>query len=129
MLVIFKCKAAGDIIMYEENARPILDLFERETRKGILMADEMGALLAKLEAEVASRKAIEAEEQARIEAEEAAREARAREKGDLNELERLQRDKERRKERPFVSFAARAYPLMEMMKRAQQKKKDIVWGV
>ena len=115
MLVIFKSKAAGSIIMYEENAKPMLDLFGKDLKQGIITAAETGNAIAKLEAEIARRNLMEAEARAE-------REARA------------QRDADRfgspipQIPEP-VSFSARAFPLLDMLKRAQQKGKDIVWGV
>ena len=133
MLVIFKSKAAGDIIMFEENAKDVLDALGKDVEKGIILPDEAADAMARLEAEIERRKVIEAKEKAERDAQEkerAERETRARDRGDVVELEKLMREKERRKERAEpVSFAARVYPLMEMLKRAQKKKKDIVWGV
>ena len=64
MLVIFKSKAGADIMMFEENAKQILDLFGKETEKGIITSDETEAAIATLEKEIARRKQIEAEEKA-----------------------------------------------------------------
>ncbi len=133
MLIIFKSKVAGDIIMFEENAKAVLEALGKNIEKGIILADEATDAIAKLQNEIERRKVIEAQEKAEREALEkdrAEREARARENGNLEELEKLLQEKERRKERPEpVSFAARVYPLIEMLKRAHKKKKDIVWGV
>lgn len=116
MLVTFKSKAAGSIIMYEENAKPILDLFGKDVKQGIITPAETGDAIAKLEAEIARRSAIEAEE-------------------------RAEREAKRRKEEEMsfgtppppkpepVSFSARAFPLLEMLKKAQKKDREIVWGV
>lgn len=121
MLVIFKCKVAGDIIMYEDNAKPILDLIGKDIAQGIIQPDEIPAMLDKLDAEIARRKELEAQEKAEREAREQL------------EAEKAERDgafyqKPRQVPEP-VSFAARAYPLIDMMKRAHKKNKDIVWGV
>lgn len=133
MLVIFKCKAAGDIIMFEENAKAILEALGKDLEQGIIQPDEIPDISIKLDAEIERRKLIEAQEKAERDAAErdrAAREAKAREDGNAEELEKLLREKERRQERTEpVSFAARAFPLQEMLKRAHKKKKDIVWGV
>ena len=70
MLVIFKSKAGADIMMFEENAKQILDLFGKETEKGIITSDETEAAIATLEKEIARRKQIEAEEKAERERQE-----------------------------------------------------------
>lgn len=119
MLVIFKSKAAGDIIMYERHAKMILDLLNRETKKGIIMADETAWAIGVLEAEIERRKIEEALEKEQ------------REKEEREEEERRDKD-ERRDVRPKevpVSFSARAYPFLEMLRAANKKKRDIVWGV
>ena len=122
MLVIFKCKVAGDIIMYEENAKPILELLGKDVAKGIITAAETGKVIARLEEEIARRKLIEAEEKA-------AREAQARAEAEKAEREGAFYEKPRAPLPEPVSFSARVYPLMDMLKRAQKKEKDIVWGV
>ena len=73
MLVIFKSKAGGDIIMFEENAKQILDLLNKDTDKGIITAEQTADAIVKLENEIERRKMIEAQEKAereRIEKEE-----------------------------------------------------------
>ena len=116
MLVIFKSKVAAEIIMYEENAKPILDLFGKDIRQGIITAAETGEAIRKLEQEIERRNIIEAEERAE-------REAQAR-----KEAEHSFGSPPPPRPEP-VSFAARTFPLMDMLKRAHQKQKDIVWGV
>ena len=125
MLVIFKSKAAADIIMYEKNARPILELLGKEVKQGIITAEQASEAIEKLEAEVARQKVIEAEQQAKEEEKEARRRAEAEAKG-------IWEEDEKENERPKVekvSFAARAYPFLEMLRAAQKKEREIVWGV
>lgn len=62
MLVIFKSKAGGDIIMFEENAKQILDLLNKDTDKGIITAEQTADAIVKLENEIERRKMIEAQE-------------------------------------------------------------------
>ncbi len=125
MLVIFKSKAAADIIMYEKNARPILELLGKDVKQGIIPPEQMADVIAKLEAEVERQKAIEAEQKAREEEKEAARRAEAEAKGiweeEMKENERPREEK--------ISYAARAYPFLEMLRAAQKKEREIVWGV
>ena len=64
MLVIFKSKAGADIMMFEENAKQILDLFGKDTHKGIITSEETGPAIIALEKEIERRKQIEAEEKA-----------------------------------------------------------------
>lgn len=120
MLVIFKSKAAGQIIMYEENARPILELLGKEVKQGIITADETVSAIAKLEAEVVRQKALEAKKEAQREAEAMAK--------DVWEEDEEKIDA-RIKSAAHVSFAARVYPFLEMLHAANKKEREIVWGV
>jgi len=122
MLVIFKSKASGDIIMYEKNAKVILDLLNRDTKSGIIMAEETAWVIDVLEKEVEKRKAEEALEK-----------AREKEQREIKEKEEGSKDKEdEREELPKVvpvSFSARVYPFLEMLRAAHKKNREIVWGV
>ena len=114
MLVTFKSKAAAEVLMYEEHAKRILDLFDKDVKRGIITAAEAPQAVARLEKEIAESRLHPASE-------EVERDVRAHhnESGDDNEHEQVQ----------FVSFATRAYPLLEMLRAAQHEGKDVVWGV
>lgn len=135
MLVIFKSKAGADIMMFEENAQQILDLFGKDTIKGIITAEETGAAIATLEKEIVRRKQIEAEEQAereRLEQEERERLEKEKEENPDDEWEKdpyKEKKEPPPKPEPPVSFSARSYPFLQLLKAAHKKKKDIYWGV
>jgi hypothetical protein len=107
MLYKFKSKAAGDVIMTAPIGDRLLRLLGREPApKGIFEAPAMPGVIATLEA------AIAAEEAARRAAEaEAAAEGRS------------------LPERDGPGLRQRAWPLIEMLKRAQAAGEPIVWGV
>jgi hypothetical protein len=106
MLITFKSKAAGDVPMYAEHAKILLAVVGKSLEpeaapRGIITAAEAPAALAKLKA-----------------AAEAAR--------------RTDQDSARDDEpgRPIaVGLAQRAFPLIEMLDRAVQDGRDVVWGV
>ncbi len=107
MLYKFKSKAAGDVIMMGPSGDQVLRLIGREpSPKGIVEPAAMPAAIAALE------NAIAAEDAARAEAEKKASE-------------------EGRTPAPAegVSLRQRAWPLIEMMKRAHKEDHPIVWGV
>jgi len=114
MLVIFKSRAAGEVIMYEENAKPILDLLGKDVKRGIITAGEMAGAIATLEAEIARRKKIELEEKAAHEAQQEKEEYHHGSPASKPEI---------------VTFSARAFPLLEMFQLAHRKDREIVWGV
>ena len=107
MLYKFKSKAAGDLIMTAPVGDRVMKLMGREpAAQGIFKPAQMPAAIAALERGIAD------EERARRDAEsEAAAEGRT-----------LPPPKE-------VSLRQRAWPLIEMLKRAHAADHDIVWGV
>jgi hypothetical protein len=103
MIYKFKSKAAGDVIMLGHNGDQVLRIIGKEPApKGILEPDAMPA-------------AIKAIEQA-IAEDDAARQQEADEDG-------------KAPARDSISLRQRAWPLVEMMKRAHGAGQDIVWGV
>ena len=108
MLYKFKSRAAPDLIMLEPNGRRVLQLIGKpvDEKQGILLAADIPAAMAALEA------AITQEEAARR-----AAEAEAATKGEeLPELE-------------GVSLRQRATPFIEMLRRCEKADTEIVWGV
>lgn len=114
MLVTFKSKAAAEVLMYEEHAKRILDLLHKDVKRGIVTAAETPQAIATLEAEIEESRKHPASE-------EVERDIRAHhgEQGDDNEHEQPE----------HVSFATRAYPLLEMLRAAAQNGQDVMWGV
>lgn len=106
MIYKFKSKAAGDIIMMGPTGDQVLRAIGREPApKGIVEPDAMPAAMAAIE------RAIEADEAARREAE-----AKAGTEGT-------------RLPPPGVTLRQRAWPMVEMLKRAHAGNVPIVWGV
>lgn len=114
MLVTFKSKAAAEVIMYEEHAQRILGLLGKEVKRGVIMAAETAHAIASLETEIAQSRAHSAADAVRhdIEAHHGAA-------GDDNEHEPTE----------LVSFATRAYPLLEMLRAAQKGGHVVAWGI
>lgn len=132
MLVIFKSKAGGDIIMFEENAKQILDLLGKDTDKGIITAEQTADAIVKLENEIKRRKLIDEQEKAereRIEKEERERKEKEEEQEEEEKYPEEDKKKEPPKREPPVSFSARTYPFLQLLKAANKKKKHIYWGV
>jgi hypothetical protein len=107
MIYKFRSKAAGDVIMLGPSGDHVLRIIGKEpAAKGIIEPAAMPAAMAAIE------RAVAADEAAR---ERAAQEAAA----------------EGRTPAPAegVTLRQRAWPLVEMMKRAHAADKEIVWGV
>jgi len=106
MMYKFKSKAAGDVIMLGPNGDQVLRLIGKEpAAQGIIEPAAMPAAMAALE------QAIAAEEAARNEARESSTE------------DALEAPREP------IGLRQRAWPLVEMMKRAHAENQPIVWGV
>ena len=114
MLITFKSKSAAEVLMYKEHAKRILDLLHKDVNRGVITAAEAGNAVARLEAEIAESKLHSGSE-------EVARDVVAHhgEAGD---------DADHEQAEP-VSFATRAYPLLEMLRAAQKDGRDVMWGV
>ncbi len=105
MIYKFKSKAAGDVIMMGPGGDQILRIIGKESApKGILESADMPAAIRAIEQAVA--------------ADEAARKPEA---DDEEEVKPRKGD--------GVTLRQRAWPLLEMMKRAHAADVDIVWGV
>jgi hypothetical protein len=114
MLVTFKSKAAAEVIMYQEHAKRILDLLHKDVKQGVITAAETAGAITTLEAEIAQSKMHSAAEDVRHDVEA--------HHGDFGD------DKEHEPSQP-VSFATRAYPLLEMLRAAQKDGHVVAWGI
>lgn len=115
MLITFKSKVAADIIMYETHAAPFLEQLGKNTKQGIITAAECPHAAALLEKQIIDSRASEKARQAQEE--------------DLKETDPDAAEKLRQAAAAHVSFAARFFPLLEMLQAASKKGCDIVWGV
>lgn len=114
MLITFKSKAASDVTMYKEHAQRILDLFGKATERGVITPDETSGAIRRLEEEIADSKRHHPAEDIRRDVS-----VHHRDEAEDNEHEPAE----------FVSFATRAWPLLEMLRAADRDKQFIVWGV
>lgn len=112
MLITFKSKAAADVLMYQEHARPILDLFGKDADKGIFTAAEIPGAVSRLEAEIEARR------------EQSAADTKAQEQSREED-----QDRDPAPAAQPVSFATRAYPLLDMLRAAQRGGNSVTWGV
>ncbi len=107
MIYKFKSKAAGDVIMMGPSGDHVLQIIGKQpVPKGIIEPAAMPAAIAAIE------KAVVDEEAARQQAE-----AEAASQGKTLAP------------RETVTLRQRAWPLVDMMKRAHAAGKEIVWGV
>jgi hypothetical protein len=110
-LVVFRSKAAGEIFMFAETARRLLQIVGKDDfERGVIRADELSEALDRLTAAVAQEK-----EELR---------------GDPQRRELDERTGSSQGERVApISLGQRAFPLIEMLRAAQRKKVDVTWGI
>ena len=111
MLYKFKSKSTGDVIMLQANAQRMLEIMGKDTKnvasqRGIILAEQMPAALAALEAAIALE---EAEQKAAL--------AQA-----LANNEPAPRFE-------AISLRQRSVPFMGMLRQSSKDGHDIVWGV
>lgn len=100
--------------MYKEHAKRILDLLGKDVNRGVITAAEAPVAVARLEKEI---------EESRLHA------ASDDVKRDVNAHHSEQGDDTDHEGMELVSFATRAYPLLEMMRAARAGGHDVLWGV
>lgn len=130
-LVIFKSRASANIMMLDKHAKLILDLFGKNLQQGIITSDETASAIEKLEQEINRIKELEKQEAAeKARQKDTLNDQRENDDGEAGGDEAEENDEKKEPiEPPPVSFSARAYPFLQMLKAANRKKESIVWGV
>ncbi len=102
MIVVFKSKAAGDVIMFGEDAHRLMRIMGKDADpKGIITPEQLPDAITALQ------------------------EAMIREKGKAGKDD--EDDKPALERR--VTLAQRATPLLELLERSLKKNTPVVWGV
>ena len=114
MLITFTSKAASEVMMYKEHAKRILDLLHKDINRGVITAAEAPQAVAILEKEIAESRLHQASDDVQRDIH-----AHHGEVGDDSDHEGME----------VVSFATRAYPLLEMLRAAKAGGHDVLWGV
>jgi hypothetical protein len=115
MLITFTSKAAAEVTMYKEHAKRILDLLGKDVNRGVITAAETPKAVDILEKEIAETRLHHASDE--LQRDVIAHHGE--EIGDDSEHEGME----------VVSFATRAYPLLEMLRAARNGGHDVLWGV
>ncbi len=102
MLIPFQSKAAGEFFMQQPHVQALFALMGKPfSAQGVFAADELNGCLSRLTAGL--------------------------EHGAVNAETSESADESR--DAPSVGLKQRAWPLMDMMRRAQKLNVDVVWGV
>lgn len=113
MLVSFKSTAAAEIIMYKEHIAAVLELLGKDIERGVITAAETASAIQQIEA------LIDADKKQR-QLLESAEDRDADE--DLDSIDK-------KKKNDVVTLSARLFPFLDMLRAANKKQKDVLWGV
>ena len=109
MLVIFKSKAAGDVMMFGDVAQSLMEIMGKDPGdKGIVTVEQLPGAIARLKAAVAQDKA---------------------ERPVIDHDERLFEKTPEGGKREHVSLARRAVPLIELLEYSLKEEVPVTWGV
>jgi|CXWK01.1.fsa_nt_gi hypothetical protein len=109
MLIIFKSKAAGDVMMFGDVAYAMMEIMGKSpAEKGIVTAEQLADAIARLKAAVAQDKA---------------------ERPVVDHDERQFEKTPEGGKREHVSLARRAVPLIELLEYSLKENEPVVWGV
>ena len=113
MLITFKSKAYPNVTMYQDHAKRILDLLQKDTERGVITAEEAPQAVKLLENEIEESRNHQATDEMQQDV-----------KAHHGDVEDAEHD-------PIeaVSFSTRAFPLLEMLRAARDQQTDILWGV
>jgi hypothetical protein len=109
MLIVFKSKAAGDVMMFGDVAHTLMEIMGKDPAdKGIVTVEQLPEAIARLKAAVAQDKA---------------------EKPVIDHDERVFEKTPEGGKREVVSLARRAVPLIELLEYSQKEEVPVTWGV
>jgi hypothetical protein len=109
MLIVFKSKAAGDVMMFGDVAMRLMEIMGKAAgEKGIVTVEQLPEAIARLKAAVAQDKA---------------------EHPDIDHDERIFEKTPDGGKREYVSLARRAVPLIELLEYSLKEGEPVVWGV
>lgn len=107
MLITFTSKSAADVLMYEIHAKPLLDLLGKDIQRGVITAEEATEAIARIESAITESK----------------------QSPDTSKQNAASDNADDELAGSTVSFGARAFPLLEMLRAAERDKQFVMWGV
>jgi len=111
MLITFTSKSSADVLMYEVHAKPLLDLLDKDIQRGVITAEETTEAIARIESAITDSKRLP----------DTSNQGTASDNAD-DDFGGQMSDS-------GVSFGARAFSLLEMLRAAQRDKQFVMWGV
>ena len=110
MMVKFHSMAAGEILMFGDVARRLMELMGKEpAERGVVTVDQLPEAVARLKAAIIEDNIHRA--------------------GQHDEDPPADEPNGEGGTRPYVNLARRALPLMELLERSLEREKPVLWGV
>ncbi|VCU69383.1 hypothetical protein PIGHUM_01445 [Pigmentiphaga humi] len=105
MIVTFRSKAAGAVIMLGEHAKPLLELAGKPSdiaggTRGVFTPEQLGEAIRRIEAALGNERDPQFDETDPVEKEKAAR---------------------------YVGLKQRAFPLLDMLRKAHEQQVNVTW--
>ena len=105
MIITFRSKAAGEVIMLGQHAKPLLELAGKVVgdtleKRGVFTPEQLPDAIARIE------RALNAEKDPNFDEDDPAQAARAAQ---------------------YVGLRQRAFPLLDLLRRSEQKKVNVTW--
>lgn len=97
--------------MYEMHAKPLLDLLGKDVQRGVITAEEAADAIARIESAIIESKQLPDTD----------KQSAASDNAEDEFVDPMAGSS--------VSFGARAFPLLEMLRAAQRDKQFVMWGV
>ena len=111
MLVTFRCKASGNIVMFGDVAKQMLKMMGySESIPGAIRAEDIPMALANLQHEINRLHELEKRQQSESDSQAAI----------MEEYDEIDTE-------PVISFHTRAMPLIEMLQAAEKEECHIMW--
>jgi hypothetical protein len=109
-MIVFRSQAAGDVMMFDDVARRMMELMGKEpAERGIVTVEQLPDAIARLKAAIAAD--------------------RARHRGEQEEDRPQTEDVPGGGKRVYVALAQRAVPLVQLLEYSLQDDKPVMWGV
>ncbi|MCC7006673.1 MAG: DUF1840 domain-containing protein [Ottowia sp.] len=114
MLIIFRSKASADVVMLDDLATRLLAIVGRSlSPRGIFLVEELASAIAQLEAAI------------KVDVKQVHDQESTEERAAVNrhDVERADYAVER------LHLGQRAFPFLDMLRQAENKKEPVTWGV
>lgn len=109
MLITFKSNATAEIVMYKKHVQELFKILDKDVERGVFTTEEMVEIINKIDQYILDKN----KQQDEITC--------SSNHDDVDDNEKFTKQE--------VSISARFFPLLEMIKEANKKQKNILWGV